>query len=141
MLGEGACWPRTRLLEAEPMQHSAQGIREAGELFDVDVFARDDLGLKAFDLDCKGRRLPDKDLAGLAQPVLPAEVISERDGYVTIAARDHAAAVDATKKQRIVCRGASNRKRTQGDRRAIPPVQPMNWRRSNDVHSANVSRI
>jgi hypothetical protein len=94
--------PVRALPDAKALKRSAEHIAQTRQLLDVDVVARDDLGLQGLDLDSHGRRLPDKDLAGLAQPVLPAKVISERDGYVTIAARDHAAAVDATKEERIV---------------------------------------
>ena len=94
--------PVRALPDAKALQRSAEHIAQTRQLLDVDVVARDDLGLQAFDLDGQRSSLPDKDLARLAQPVLPAEVISERDSHVTIAARDHAAAVDATKEERIV---------------------------------------
>jgi hypothetical protein len=134
MLGERARWPRRWLPETKPMQHPTQRIREAGELLDVDILTGNDLRLKALYLNRERRALADQNLGLLTELVLAAEVIGERDGDVAVAARDHATAVDATKKERIVCRGASNRKRTQGDRRAIPTVQPISRRRSSEVH-------
>ena len=103
MRRKGSCRPRARLLEPESLKRAAQYVAQARQLLKVDVLARNDLGLQALDLDGQRRRLPNKDLARLAQVVLAAEIIGEGDCDVTIASSDHAAAVDPAKHERVVC--------------------------------------
>jgi hypothetical protein len=59
------------------VQQPTQGIREPGELLDVDVVPCDNLRLKSLDLNRESRRLPNEDLARLAQLVLAAEVVGK----------------------------------------------------------------
>ena len=113
-----ACRLGPRLLKAKPLKRPAEHVAQPRQLLKVDVLAGNDLGLQALDLDGQRRRLPDEDLARLAQLVLAAEIIGKGDCDVAIAARYHASAVDAAKHQWIVRHGGADRERTRCDRRA-----------------------
>jgi hypothetical protein len=64
MLGEGACWPRTRLPETEPLKRSAEHVGQARQLLKADLLTGNDLGLQALDLDSQRSSLPDEILLG-----------------------------------------------------------------------------
>jgi hypothetical protein len=92
-----ACRLRAQPPEPKALKGAAKHVGQPCHLLQVDVFARNDLGLQTLNLDGQRRGLPDENLAGLAESVLAAEVIRKGDRNVTIATSDNAAAVDAAK--------------------------------------------
>ena len=100
------------------MKRAAEHIGQSHKLFGIDLLAGYNLRLQRLDLHRQRRSLPDKDFRRLGELVLPAEIIGKGHRHIAIA-RLRAPAVNAAKRERIICRDRAGRWRSRRNPRAF----------------------
>ena len=97
-----------RALDAQAAQDARRGIRQPGQLFDVDKVTPQRGGLELFGLDDHRPSLTDERSLRFREPSFAAKVIRKRHAKVTVAARVRGPAIDVCQKLRAVSHPATN---------------------------------